>query len=583
MRLAIRLLHWLRPVALLLTLPAAAQQQAATPGTGLRGQYFAGPRFEQLVLTRQDAQIDFNWTKDERGNYFVAPGPGVPGEGFSVRWTGWLYAPITGFYLLQTTADDGMRVWVGGRSVINSWRDQAATAATGRVRLEAGRYYPLRVEYYQKERDSRARLAWVPADAATGSQPIPTRYLYAVLPPTARPLPPAPVAARPARASPTGGTIRVVRGAATGPDMAVPLAQGTAVSGPVPAGSGLRASYYAGQPDGAVIHHRIEPTVNATWRGGPPAPGVPPQGFSVRYTGYVRAPETGIYILHAEWDDAHDVNLASADILRMTKYEPEYFGVEKGTPIPVDVTQRYEAGKFYAVDLAYKDVRGRVSRAVFSWLRPDELGQPATYNRARAAAKSRKPGVVPQQYLYPELPPPPPIVAAAPKPTPPPQPVPKPTPKTAVVARRSGPRPATTPVSRPTPPDADRGARPVLTELATLRRGAALTLPNLYFSQSTAELLPASRPVLDELAQTLRRQPALRLQVVGHTDNVGDAARNRLLSQQRARVVRRYLVQQGIDSLRLTAVGYGGAYPVADNRNPELRPRNRRVEVVVVR
>ena len=114
-----------------------------------------------------------------------------------------------------------------------------------------------------------------------------------------------------------------------------------------------------------------------------------------------------------------------------------------------------------------------------------------------------------------------------------------------------------------------------------MAKGAAVTLPNLYFGQSTAELLPASRPVLDELAQTLRRQPALRLEIVGHTDNVGDAARNRLLSQQRARVVRRYLVQQGIDSLRLTAVGYGGAYPVADNRNPELRPRNRRVEVVV--
>ncbi|WP_311181763.1 OmpA family protein [Hymenobacter volaticus] len=53
------------------------------------------------------------------------------------------------------------------------------------------------------------------------------------------------------------------------------------------------------------------------------------------------------------------------------------------------------------------------------------------------------------------------------------------------------------------------------------------------------------------------------------------------LSEQRAQVVRRYLVQQGIDSARLVARGYGGTRPVADNRDPQQRARNRRVEVVV--
>lgn len=108
-----------------------------------------------------------------------------------------------------------------------------------------------------------------------------------------------------------------------------------------------------------------------------------------------------------------------------------------------------------------------------------------------------------------------------------------------------------------------------------------MALTSLYFTRSTADLLPASRPTLDALAQTLRRQPALRLEIAGHTDNVGEAGRNLRLSQQRVLLVQRYLVQQGIDSLRLTARGYGGSRPVADNRDPQRRPLNRRVEVVV--
>ena len=538
------------------------------------------------MLTRQDAQIDFNWTLDKQGNHFVSPGAGVPGEYFSVRWTGWLYAPTTGFYLLQTTADDGMRVWVGGRAVINSWRDQSATAATSRVRLEAGRYYPLRVEYYQKDRDSRARLAWVPPGATTSPQPIPATYLYADLPPTARRLPPT----APPAGSKTGGRLAIVAAPRPARAVVVTPPPGTAtpvkpeagrtVAGAVESGTGLQATYYAGPVSAAGTLSRIEPEVNVVWRGGAPAPGVPGAGFSVRWTGYVRAPETGVYVLRTTWDDAHDLHLAGQSILEMTKYEPEFFGARQGEPIPVEAVQRYEAGRFYPVELAYKNVRGNVSRAVLSWTRPAELGQPTTLEQAFAAAKGRRFTVIPKQYLYPELPAAPPLVAAVPsRPTPKPAapPPPKPTPKPAVAARRPAPKSTSKPVTQPT---AD-SARPILAELGTLRKGAALTLPNLYFTQSTADLLPASRPVLNELAQTLRQQPALRLEIAGHTDNVGDAALNRRLSQQRAQVVRRYLVQQGVDSLRLTAVGYGGARPVADNRHPALRPRNRRVEVVV--
>jgi len=120
-----------------------------------------------------------------------------------------------------------------------------------------------------------------------------------------------------------------------------------------------------------------------------------------------------------------------------------------------------------------------------------------------------------------------------------------------------------------------------LPDLSALSKGAALALPNLYFTQSTAALLPSSRPILNALAQTLRTKPDLRLEIAGHADNVGDPGLNLRLSDQRARVVRRYLMQQGIDSGRLVARGYGGTRPVADNRDLQQRARNRRVEVVV--
>jgi outer membrane protein OmpA-like peptidoglycan-associated protein len=65
--------------------------------------------------------------------------------------------------------------------------------------------------------------------------------------------------------------------------------------------------------------------------------------------------------------------------------------------------------------------------------------------------------------------------------------------------------------------------------------------------------------------------------VQGHTDNQGDSSLNRQLSQQRAEVVCHYLVAGGIADSRLQAKGYGGSRPLADNRVPALRARNRRV------
>lgn len=112
---------------------------------------------------------------------------------------------------------------------------------------------------------------------------------------------------------------------------------------------------------------------------------------------------------------------------------------------------------------------------------------------------------------------------------------------------------------------------------AQLLRGQAITARALYFEQGQVVLLPAVQASLDTLARVLRRYPALRLEVQGHTDNQGDPAINQQLSLRRAEAVCQYLGTRGIAATRLRPLGLGGTQPVADNNMPAERPRNRRV------
>ncbi|MCC3156265.1 OmpA family protein [Hymenobacter sp. 15J16-1T3B] len=354
--------------ALLAVLRGQAQQPgpALPAGTGLQASYYNGTNFETLILRRRDAVIDFDWKKQP-------PVKGLGPEFFSVRWEGYLLAPTTGEYEFSTVMDDGLRVWVGGKRIIDAWREHDHVPASVRLRLEAGRYYRLRVDYFQTILDSRAVLRWrLPNSSAL--VPVGQQAFFAALPTSAKPVPkPQP---------------------------------------PAPA-----------------------PVVAAV-----PAPRTPPQLLASR------PPATR----------------------------------PAATPVRRVVAPR------------------------------------------RTPAAPARPTLVPPGRIFGDS----------------------------------------------------------LTDLSKLRRGEALALKRIYFVQSQARLLPSSEPELGRLVRLLREQPDRRFEIAGHTDNVGDPHKNQVLSEQRARVVRAYLLRRGIDSLRLTAVGYGGTRPVADNRDPQQRPRNRRVELV---
>lgn len=104
------------------------------------------------------------------------------------------------------------------------------------------------------------------------------------------------------------------------------------------------------------------------------------------------------------------------------------------------------------------------------------------------------------------------------------------------------------------------------------------TLNNLFFESGRYDLADKSRIELDRLSAFLKANPTLRIEVSGHTDDTGEAAANKLLSQKRAQTVATYLTTAGIDPARIRAVGFGATRPLAPNTDDDSRRQNRRIE-----
>ncbi|WP_303310814.1 RICIN domain-containing protein [Hymenobacter sp. BT730] len=113
--------------------------------------------------------------------------------------------------------------------------------------------------------------------------------------------------------------------------------------------------------------------------------------------------------------------------------------------------------------------------------------------------------------------------------------------------------------------------------------GSRLELPTLIFAQGKYTMLPASFTELNRLAATLVENPTVNIRLEGHTDNVGNAALNVKLSEDRVKEVKRYLVRRGVAETRISTIGYGGSKPRASNDREETRRLNRRVEFTIVK
>ncbi len=109
-----------------------------------------------------------------------------------------------------------------------------------------------------------------------------------------------------------------------------------------------------------------------------------------------------------------------------------------------------------------------------------------------------------------------------------------------------------------------------------------ITLTNVLFESGKAVLQASSFKSLNELAQFMKRKVSMEIRIEGYTDDVGEAEANRILSQNRAETVKKYLVGKGIAATRIAALGKGEEEPVASNDTEAGRKKNRRTEVHIV-
>jgi len=122
-------------------------------GLGVHAQYFSGVAVTGApIATRIETAIDHDWAGGE-----VAGGVS---DSVSARWIADLEAPVTGTYELITTSDDGVRLWLDGRQIINNWTNHGSTDDVATVKLVAGQFYRVQMEWYDNSGTAVARLAW---------------------------------------------------------------------------------------------------------------------------------------------------------------------------------------------------------------------------------------------------------------------------------------------------------------------------------------------------------------------------------------------------------------------------------------
>ncbi|EUJ10021.1 cytochrome c peroxidase [Methylophilaceae bacterium 11] len=315
-------------------------------GTGLNAAYYSTSDLTGTVKLQRVEDINFDW-----GN--GSPGAGVPVDNFSVRWTGFIEATVTGSYQFQTYSDDGLRVYVNNQLIINNWTPHGPTLDTSAtLNMTAGQRIPITVEFQEFTGGALMELFWkVPGTAtynvvpkvqlytsSTGGNVAPTVSLTApsagasvvqgtaitvsanaadsdgtitqvafydgatlIATDTTSPYSiswtNAAVGSHSitARATDNGGTVTTSAAVAITVTSSTPTTPGT--------GTGLNADYYATNDlTGSIVLQRVE-DINFDWGNASPGAGLPADNFSVRWTGFIEATVTGSYQFQSYSDD----------------------------------------------------------------------------------------------------------------------------------------------------------------------------------------------------------------------------------------------------------------------------------------
>lgn len=131
---------------------------AAVQGQGLKGEYFANMTLAGAPVLTRTENVNFNWGSG-------APDATLGADYFSVRWTGSVTPLVSADYIFATNTDDGVRLWVAGELIIDNWNDHAATRNSSvPIALEAGKWYGVKLEFYENGGDAVMELYWAGVD-----------------------------------------------------------------------------------------------------------------------------------------------------------------------------------------------------------------------------------------------------------------------------------------------------------------------------------------------------------------------------------------------------------------------------------
>ena len=153
------------------TLKVEGATAPPTIGSGLLAEYFVKDKklAGTPVLIRTDATVNFNWRDS-------SPDAQLPRDNFSARWTGQVQATYSETYTFITRSDDGVRLWVNGQKLIDNWTNHAEKEDRGKITLQAGQKYDIRLEYYENRGKAVCKLLW--KSPSQDRQVIPTARLF---------------------------------------------------------------------------------------------------------------------------------------------------------------------------------------------------------------------------------------------------------------------------------------------------------------------------------------------------------------------------------------------------------------------
>ena len=328
---------------------------------GLKGEYFAGKNFETAALMRIDETINFQW--------YGPPDPQVPGDRFSVRWTGKVSALYSENYTFTTSTDDGVRLWVNGQLLIDKWQDQGTTSYQATIALTAGVPVDIRMEYYDNEWGAVARLEWqsgtqfrqiIPRDRLTTTAPAApaiapnftaARLLVTESSGSGGAAAPVPGAALFSNAVPGSGSSRGHRHVPVRPSSRTPGSDPAVVSTHGPE-RGLLGEYYSGENFEALVMTRTDDRIAFYWSDDTaPSPGLRPQQYSVRWSGRIRPMYSEEYHFLLVTDEG--VRLWVNDELIVHRWAHGFQSDSETSGVPILL----RGGEFYNLRVEFQNVR----------------------------------------------------------------------------------------------------------------------------------------------------------------------------------------------------------------------------------